>query len=81
MKRLIQFGSFAMLAAITAACVLSDKDEAKRKRYTEPKGDAIKPTAVFVDGCKVYPEATYLDGLRALLPNRRVLRWVLFWLS
>jgi|GEM_PF-1371008 len=86
MKRLLQFFSFAVLATFTVACIAADRSDAKRSKTSplqafQPKGDAVAPSAIIVNGRKYQPGQTYMNGLSAFLPRKKIVRWVQFWLS
>jgi len=80
MKRLAQLFSFTALAAFAAGCVLADKNDARRNAAYTPKGDAIRPTALFVKGKKI-EGGGYTAALKRFLPMKRIARLALYWLS
>jgi len=81
MKRFWKYASFALVTALAAACVLTDKDGAKTEPSFRAKGDATVPSVILVNGRRYSPGANFTNALRALLPWKKLVKWMLFWLS
>jgi len=81
MKRFWKYVSFALVTALAAACVLADKDNGKHEPSFQAKGDAAVPAVILVNGRKYTPGLSLTNGLRALLPWKKLVKWILFWLS
>ena len=81
MKRIWKYLSFVLVAALAAVCVLADRDGRKNEPDFTARGDAAAPSVILVNGRKYTPGLSLTNGLKTLLPWKKLLKWMLFWLS